>query len=205
MADYKLSYFDMAASRGEECRLALVLAGVEFEDDRIPYADWPKRKAEMPFGAVPVLTVMGKGTLSQSNAILNYIGTLHGLRPSEPWAAARHDAVMESVEETRTKIWSGLRVGQTEDEKRAARSEMVEKVVLTWGSQIQTQLAGTFVCGEAIQVADLKVWALCQWLQSGVIEYVEREVLRPFEKLGALHRAVENDPRVAGFRARHKR
>ena len=38
MTKPRLTYFDQAASRGEECRLALFIAGVDFEDNRIPRA-----------------------------------------------------------------------------------------------------------------------------------------------------------------------
>jgi glutathione S-transferase len=37
-------------SRGEECRLALHLAGIDFEDERINRADWPAMKEQMPYG-----------------------------------------------------------------------------------------------------------------------------------------------------------
>ena len=51
----RLTYFDFAGSRGEECRIALHLAGVDFDDERIKSADWPAMKASVPFGALPVL------------------------------------------------------------------------------------------------------------------------------------------------------
>ena len=41
MSKPKLYYFDAPVSRGEECRLALHLAGIDFEDARIKFADWP--------------------------------------------------------------------------------------------------------------------------------------------------------------------
>ena len=40
----KLTYFDAPVSRGEECRLALHIAGIEFEDVRIKFADWSTLK-----------------------------------------------------------------------------------------------------------------------------------------------------------------
>ena len=41
MAKPRLIYFDAPVSRGEECRLALHLAGVDFEDVRIKFDAWP--------------------------------------------------------------------------------------------------------------------------------------------------------------------
>jgi len=39
MQKIKLSYFDFHGGRGEPARLALSIAGIPFEDDRVPGAD----------------------------------------------------------------------------------------------------------------------------------------------------------------------
>ena len=59
MARPKLIYFDAPVSRGEECRLALHIAGVDFEDVRINRKDWAALKPTTPFGGVPILRVTG--------------------------------------------------------------------------------------------------------------------------------------------------
>jgi glutathione S-transferase len=48
-------------------------------------SDWPARKANTPFGALPVLEVDGQ-TVSQSNAINRYVGKLAKSLPLR-WAA----------------------------------------------------------------------------------------------------------------------
>ncbi len=50
------------------------------------------------------ITSEGKPPLAQSNPILQLLGTLHGLLPSDAWEAARHSAVMCSVEEMRARL-----------------------------------------------------------------------------------------------------
>jgi glutathione S-transferase len=70
MSKPKLIYFDAPVSRGEECRLALHLAGIDFEDVRVPRGDWQALKPTMPFGSLPVLEIPDKPPLGQSNAIL---------------------------------------------------------------------------------------------------------------------------------------
>ena len=97
MALYKLTYFDAATSRGEECRLALHVAGLPFEDERLNGDQWAARKASTPFGALPVLAIDGR-QLAQSNAILRFIGSQHGLHPAEPFEAALHESLMCAVE-----------------------------------------------------------------------------------------------------------
>ena len=70
-----LSYFDFDASRGLECRLALTVAGVEFEDHRVPREGWATLKPNTPLGALPVLTLSaGAHHLAHSTAILTYVG-----------------------------------------------------------------------------------------------------------------------------------
>jgi len=45
--EYRLSYFPIYV-RGEWARTALVLAGVEWVDNVIEFADWPKWKPHTP-------------------------------------------------------------------------------------------------------------------------------------------------------------
>ena len=68
MAKLKLTYFDFHGGRGEPARLAMSIGGVAFDDDRVQLSDWERRKADTPFGALPVLEVDGQ-VVAQSNAI----------------------------------------------------------------------------------------------------------------------------------------
>src|SRR6516164_5441794 len=60
MTRLKLTYFDFHGGRGEPARLALSIAGIPFEDDRVQFTDWERRKVDTPFGALPVLEVDGQ-------------------------------------------------------------------------------------------------------------------------------------------------
>src|SRR5258705_10334956 len=99
MTKPKLIYFDAPVSRGEECRLALHVAGIDFEDVRIKGDAWPAMKAQMPYGALPVFEMPGKLPLAQTNAILVLIGRGHGLHPAADFEAARHEAMMQHGED----------------------------------------------------------------------------------------------------------
>ena len=115
MSKPKLTYFDFSGSRGEECRIALSVAGVDFDDHRIKGGDWPALKPETPFGSLPTLELEGKPALAQSTAILIYVGRLHGLHPSDPWEAARHEGVMHAVEDLRSAMTPLTKVKDEEE------------------------------------------------------------------------------------------
>ena len=59
MSKPKLIYFDAPVSRGEECRLALHLAGIDFEDVRIDPPTWLAMKEKTPYGGMPILELPG--------------------------------------------------------------------------------------------------------------------------------------------------
>ena len=98
MSRPKLTYFDFAGSRGEECRLAFHIAGVDFEDHRIKGPDFAKLVDSLPFGALPVLEIEGKGTLAQSNASAARALALEVRRASR---ASRADGVQGAIQEER--------------------------------------------------------------------------------------------------------
>jgi len=98
MTKLKLTYFDAPTSRGEECRLALFVAGIDFEDHRLARAEWTALKPTTPFGSLPVLELAGKPPVSQSNAILAYVGRQHGLLPTDAWEALRLESLLSACE-----------------------------------------------------------------------------------------------------------
>ena len=99
MTKPKLTYFDAPVSRGEECRLALHVAGIDFEDHRIKSAEWPEMKPKTPFGSLPTLEMPGRPVLGQSNAILVMIGRAHGLHPDNDFelGAAEYENIKDWV------------------------------------------------------------------------------------------------------------
>jgi glutathione S-transferase len=202
MATYKLTYFDAPVSRGEECRLALHVAGVDFEDNRIKSDGWPPLKEWAPFGALPVLETAGKPPLAQSNAILAYVGRKYGLHPKDPWEAARHEAILAAVEELRATLAPSGKIADP-DEKKKAREELARGHMQAWGASVEKQIQGPFVAGAQIQVADIKLFTITGSFRRGALDHIPKDVFSKFEKLDALFDAVEKHPKVAEWRARH--
>ncbi len=202
MAQPRLTYFDFAGSRGEECRMALHLAGIAFEDRRVSNADWKALKPTMPFGALPVLEIPGKAPLAHSNAILVLIGRQHGLHPSDPFEAAQHESLMCAVEELRHTITPTLRITDPE-QKRQAREALAANELRTWGAQVEAQLGdGPFVGGARLQVADLKLYMVVRWLTSGTLDHVPKTVLDHCPKLLRLFKAVGEHAGIGAWLAK---
>jgi glutathione S-transferase len=198
-----LTYFDAPSSRGEECRLALSVAGVDFIDNRIKRDQWPAMKPTTPFGSLPLLDIPGKPTLAQSNAILGYIGREHGLLPTDSFEAARHVALLAYVEELRAHVGPILRISD-EAQKLAARAELATKYFPTWAAFIEKQLGdGPFVGGSKISVADIKLYMIVRWVASGNIDHVPTDTFAPFTKLTRVFQAVAEHPGVKSWIAKH--
>jgi glutathione S-transferase len=201
MPKVTVTYFDFPGSRGEECRLALTLAGVEFFDERLKPAEFQARKSNTPFGALPVFTVEGHPPLAQSNAILTLIGREHGLLPSDPWEAARHHAVMDAVEDLRHTMGPITRI-KDEAEKKAKREEAARGYLPEWAGNVEKQLEGPFVGGHTPSVADLKIFVVLGPYLKGAIDHVPATVFDGHPKLLAVHKAVAALPAVVAWYAK---
>jgi len=195
----RLTYFDAPMSRGEECRLALHLAGVDFEDQRITQAAWPALKEQTPYGALPVLELPGHPPLAQTNPILILIGRRHGLHPKDDFEAARHEAMMQHVEELRHNVSPTIRMGDAE--KKAAREALVAGFLPAWGRAAERNLtsAAPFFAGAAIQVVDLKLHMAVRWFLGGKVDHIPATIFSAFPKLMGVHDAVRDDPRIRAW------
>ena len=80
MHSIRLTYFDLHGGRGEVARLAMFIGGIDFEDRRVKFDDWPALKPKTPFGGIPVLEVDGE-PVAQSNGINRFLGKLADLLP----------------------------------------------------------------------------------------------------------------------------
>jgi glutathione S-transferase len=201
MTKPRLTYFDTPRSRGEECRLALVLAGVDFEDNRIALNMWPALKPTTPFGSLPVFEVSGKPAVSQSNAILAHIGRRYGLLPADEWEALRLESLLSAAEDLRHAVGKTFGIQDAEELKRK-RAELVEGPIASWAASMEKQIVGPFASGAQISVADLKVFVVAGWFKGGALDHVPSDVLAKFPKLEKLHESVKQHPKIIAWYAR---
>ncbi len=202
MAKPKLIYFDAPVSRGEECRLALHIAGVDFEDVRIHRKDWPDLKPKMPFGALPVLEIPGRPALAQSNAILAFVGREHGLHPLDNFEAARHEATMAHVEDLRANVSPTIRIAD-EEEKKKAREALVATYLPSWAERTERQLSvGPYFAGDKLHVVDIKLYMAVNWFAGGKVDYIPATIFASYPKLNRVHQSVRDDARIKAWYAK---
>lgn len=87
----KLTYFN-ARGRGEIARLVFAYGGIQFEDNRIEFSDWPALKAKTPFGGLPILEVDGE-MFGQGLAINAYAAQTAGCYGASPLEKLKIDSI----------------------------------------------------------------------------------------------------------------
>lgn len=202
MARLKLVYFDIDGARGEAARLAMVIGGVPFEDDRVKFGDWQARKPGTPFGALPVLERDGQ-SVAQSNAINRYVGKLAGLYPTDAWQAALCDETMDAVEEIATRAWATMSLPPAE--KKAQRESLVAGPLSHSLGCLRRRLVtqgGHYFADGRLTVADLKVFVWIRHLRSGQLDHVPVDLPdRVAPQLVEHHDRVGTHPAVEAYYA----
>jgi glutathione S-transferase len=204
MAKLKLTYFDFHGGRGEPARIALSMGGIAFEDDRVAFADWERRKEATPFGGLPVLEVDGR-TVSQSNTINRYVGKLVDLYPSDSWQAALCDEAMDAVEDVLSEIVPTMFL--PEEEKKTRREALASGPIPFYLARLQQRLeahGGRYFADDRLTVADLKVALLTRQLKSGVLDFIPSDLpdgVAP--KLVEHYQRIMSEPNVRAYYAKH--
>jgi glutathione S-transferase len=203
MPQLKLNYFDFHGGRAEPVRLALVMGGVAFEDNRFAPADFPEVRKTTPFGQVPTLHVDGV-QISQSDSILRYAGKLTGLYPTDAYQALLCDEVMYVVEEAGVKMGPTFRM--TGEEQKAARLALVNGSMPVYLAWLQARLlaqGGEYFADKRLTVADLKVFIDVRALNSGRFDHVPADLVgQVAPALNAHMQRIAQTPAVAAYYAK---
>ena len=172
MPDYKLTYFDIDGGRGEPVRIAFHAAGVEFDDHRISFQEFMETRSDMPFTCAPVLDIDGV-PVTQSNAMLRYVGKLAGLYPEDSREALYCDETMDAIEDLINHIVRTLMLEG--DALKAARDELREGWLTTFIKGYDRLLergGGEYFADNRLTVADLKVFVQVRSLRNGGLDHV---------------------------------
>lgn len=202
-----LRYFPVCG-RAQPLRHALLDAGVGFEDERIPLADWPARKDDPtmtgPYRSLPTLR-WGDALIAETLPIASYVAHRLGHHDGLDQAArARLDAVVSCcyVDVTLPMgvlIWADLAWPGVDLERAwpAQLGRMLEKLAL-----VSQECPGEgFLGGARPVMADFyadEAYATLRYVLGRDREPALRE---RFPRLASLHDRVSARPRLAGARS----
>jgi len=92
-------YFDLPG-RGEHIRLALAVAGEQYVFEKVEFKDWGQLKMDVekcPLGFLPMMRLENGEWLSQSCAILRYLGDEHGMHGDSSMETHKIDMIVSTA------------------------------------------------------------------------------------------------------------
>lgn len=200
MPDYRLTYFDFPGGRGEPIRIAFHAAGVEFEDHRISFDEFLKTRETMRFNCAPVLQVDGV-EVTQSNAMLRYVGKMAGLYPEHGLQALYCDEAMDAVEDLLHQVVYTF--GLEGDELKAARDKLREGWLTIFVKGLGECLergGNVYFADNRLTVADLKVYVQVRSLRSGTLDHIPTDFVDGLApNLVGHEERIASDPVVTAY------
>jgi glutathione S-transferase len=199
MANYKLTYFDFPGGRGEPIRIAFHAAGQDFEDQRISFEEFLQTRDQMRFNCAPVLQIDGV-EVTQSNAMLRYVGKMAGLYPEDPTQALYCDEAMDAVEDMLHQVV--FTFGLEGDALKNARQKLTDGwlTIFIKGLGEILERGGDYIADNRLTVADLKVYVQIHWLRSGTLEHVPTDLVETLAPNLVEHEErIANDPVVRAY------
>jgi len=193
----QLTYFDIQGA-AEKVRLALVLGGIPFSDERVPFDKWGEMKPKTPYGQLPTMTIDGGEPMAQSDAMLRFAGklaTAHGvpLYPDESMLAVEEARGLVSDLEREWRIPVGIGFqdlalfGHSPDIKGTAEHKAIIKSVRNkflaeelpkyMGFLSERLCRTSYLCGETPTIADCALIPVLNRLTSGAVDFVPADCL----------------------------
>ncbi|KAL5018476.1 hypothetical protein ScPMuIL_004198 [Solemya velum] len=193
---YTLTYFD-GKGRAEMIRMALVLGGLEYKDVRVGFPEWPALKPTLPLGMMPVLEVDGK-IMSQTLAILRYVGRECGLYGKNSWEQAEVDCHLDTLYDIFVTHGRFIQEQDLEKKKKAMiahRDEAVPKIVGIMEKALTDNSNGKgFLVGSSLTIADIALYSILDYPQE-----VYGFTLDKFPKVAAHRKMIESMPKIASY------
>lgn len=204
-----LNYFGIPG-RAEPIRFAFAASKIPFTNKVLGFAEFKNVKPTLPLGQVPTLDVeMGetKKTLTQTSAILRYVGKLGGLYPNDDFVTAMEiDEVLSILDDLRNPLVltiagsvKSLLSDETEftsEEKLAIRNRWVEKTFpVTLGfieKKITQNENSEWIVGDSLSIADLTLYCDFAWYFGGILDGVPTDVLDSYPACSKLMENVKS-------------
>jgi glutathione S-transferase len=209
MMTIKLTYFNIQGV-AEKVRLALVLAGIPFEDVRVSNAEWGAMKLSTPYGQLPLMEIDGGKLIAQSEAMLRYVGSLATAKGIPLYPTSDPDRLLAIEEacgligdlqrEWRVPVGIGFQdptlYGYPPDFRgteahsavvKAVRAKFCTEELPKYMGFLSKRLSasGGFLCGAEPTIADCSLVPVLARFISGGVDHVPRDCLEPYPEVVA--------------------
>jgi len=208
MPKFTLHYFNVRG-RGELARLVFHAAGVEFEDHRVDFKDWPALKPKFPFEQMPVLEEDGK-YIPQSNAIVLHLADAFGLSGKDAFEKTQCLVISETLKDLvgdiskfgikRTPAGPQL---NTEPDQEILKTylENLKKLLALLEKYVHENLTNEgFVVGKGLTVVDLGFLVVWDTLEFYKFLHFD-ELLATYPTLVAHRKHISELPRIKEYLA----
>ncbi|XP_002732402.1 glutathione S-transferase-like [Saccoglossus kowalevskii] len=187
MSRYTLHYFDVPA-RGEAIRLAFYIGGIEYEDRIVSFSDlteWQLMKQDVltgkdkDVGKMPFLPWLEKDGkfISQSGAILRYIGRETGLCGANSWETAQVDNISDTIDDLITLGLSKVYHATSEEKPKVALTFFegdFKNIVGALEKVLSANYGGKKFCvGKKLTYADLMVFVYLNMFDTMVAPHLK--------------------------------
>ncbi|EQC33720.1 hypothetical protein SDRG_08823 [Saprolegnia diclina VS20] len=200
----KVTYLD-SFGRAELTRLALHVAGIPFEDERLSWASFVALQPSLPFHQIPTLTINGE-VLAQSFTMARYVGRLGGLYPTDRLAAFRVDEVLAACLDLVDLFMPSFK--EPDNAKRLAmRAALSQATLPTLLACIEARLplSGTYFLGDDLSIADLELYCSRVFLTQGYLDGIPPSIITPYGRWNAIADAVGAHPKIEAWVVAHKK
>ncbi|OXA49471.1 hematopoietic prostaglandin D synthase [Folsomia candida] len=197
MADYKLTYYNIRGL-AEPTRYLFAMAGVPYEDVRIPYdpaSSLPKDiKDNTPWGQVPVLEYKGE-LLAQASAIARFVAKRFNLAGRDEFEAAKCDEYVDAMKDFCIEAFRAIRLEQDLAKKAAIKVTMMATVIPKYLQKFEDILSRSksgWLVGDGVTWADVYV---CVYISLNT-DFHQLPLLDGYPALGKMYATLHAIPEI---------
>lgn len=200
----------------------MYISNIDFEDLRLDWEHFLKEKPSLPFGQLPVLQIpnddvlsesacqdLAGDILSQSIAILIYIGSKGGLFPKDDLLkSTKCLEVLCALDDIRCQVCTAIHTKDpaiTQKMRMHLASEVLPPFFQSFNKLVKQNGNNGYFVGDTLTVADLHAHVLLSWLNSGLVDGLPTNLL---ENNVELAKAIKNTgllPKVMEWNVKTRR
>nr|CAH7731288.1 unnamed protein product [Callosobruchus chinensis] len=189
--NYKVTYFDLNAL-GEPIRVLLSYGGLDFEDIRVKFNDWPALKPNMPYGQLPIFECDGK-VAHQHLAICRYLAKKVKLTGKDDWEDLTIDSTVDTVNDLRTKI-AQFYYEHDPAQRKKLKKPLLEETIPYYIERLEAQAKanGGYLAVPKLTWADVYFTSIIDYLNA----LLDQDIIAKSPNLQAVKNKVWSIPNV---------